>query len=330
MLKNIGSKDVDPIEGKETEFTLVKALGHGNFGNVFIVTRRADQVDYALKQVDLPDDCRQKLFIDEAGSMRRLSHRNIVNLKDFWLRSTGGLRGYLLMELCESDLGEMLKQAKSLSIVSRDKQNPFLEKNDSGEVILEDYLIQGLTALEFMQHSGVVHSDIKPANLFIKVEKDEEVLKIGDFGMAKFILGSKQLATSLAGGTEAYQPPEAKQPNFKPGPSTDVYSFAVSMWQLATLDTPDPSIRVELPVGYASADTVAAINEMLKLDPARRPSAGDILRRFVVRVCTRVILCPLCYRCPLPPGPQPLAPLLSFLFAYAAFSLSLRKIYGSL
>ena len=298
MLKKIGSKDVDPIEGKKTEFTLVKALGHGNFGNVFIVTRRADQVDYALKQVDLPDDCRQKLFIDEAGSMRRLSHRNIVNLKDFWLRSTGGLRGYLLMELCESDLGEMLKQAKSLSIVSRDKQNPFLEKNDSGEVILEDYLIQGLTALEFMQHSGVVHSDIKPANLFIKVEKDEEVLKIGDFGMAKFILGSKQLATSLAGGTEAYQPPEAKQPNFKPGPSTDVYSFAVSMWQLATLDTPDPSIRVELPVGYASADTVAAINEMLKLDPARRPSAGDILRRFAVRVCTRAPPPP----CPLPPA----------------------------
>jgi serine/threonine protein kinase len=175
MLKKIGIKDVDPIEGKETEFTVVKSLGHGNFGNVYIVTRRADQVDYALKQVNLPDDNSQKLFVDEAGAMRRLSHRNIVNLKDFWLRSTGGLRGYLLMELCESDLEDMWRQVKSMSVVSRDKKNPFLEKNTSGKVILEDYLIQGLTALEFMKHSGVIHSDIKPANLFIKGENDEEV-----------------------------------------------------------------------------------------------------------------------------------------------------------
>jgi serine/threonine protein kinase len=286
MLKKFAGKAVDPLEGKEGELEMVEALGHGNFGSVFVVIRRSDGVKYALKQMELVDDRIQKLFMDEAGSMRRLSHQNVVRLEDFWLRTAGGLRGYLLLELCDTDLGKMIKEVRTMSVVNKENKNPFLEKNDSGKVIFVDYFIQGLTALDFMRLNGVIHSDIKPENIFIRSENDEEVLKIGDFGMAKIGFGSQLKATSLAGYSPAYQPPEARSdPNFKPGPISDIYSFGVSMWEIATLDSPDPAFRIELREGYASPDVVRAINAMLSGNPADRPSAESLLRRF--QVCFR-------------------------------------------
>jgi len=194
--------------------------------------------------------------------------------------------------------GKMIKEVRNMTVVNNDNKNPFLDKNDSGIVILDDYLIQGLMALDFMRLNGVIHSDIKPANLFIRSENDKEVLKIGDFGMAKVGFGSQLKATSLAGYSPAYQPPEARSdPNFKPGPISDIYSFGVSMWEIATLDNPDPAIQIELPTGYASADVVTAINAMLSGNPSDRPSAESLLRRFPVCFITPKIYLPSNHRC---------------------------------
>jgi serine/threonine-protein kinase len=286
MLRNVGTgKTVNPIEGREKEFTVDRTLGHGSFGTVYHVTRLSDNIPYALKQIDLPDFVHQKLFIDEIGTMRKLLHPNIVHLEDFWF---GALRGFLLLELCESDLGAILLHVKSTTAVKSNAKNPFLDRNDSGLVILEDYFIQALRALAFMNSNGVIHSDIKPDNLFLKTVEDKEVLKIGDFGMAKFGLGSKLRATSLSGGSLAYQPPELRRDrDARPCPSTDIYSLAVSIWELATLDRPDPSFKIELREGYASGVVVEAVNAMLQTDPGSRPSAAALLDKL----CAVLYLC---------------------------------------
>jgi serine/threonine protein kinase len=287
MLKNF-INTVDPIEGREKDFTVDKNLGRGSFGTVFLVTRLSDNIKFALKQIDLPEDVHQKMFIDETGTMRKLLHPNIVHLEDFWLRQSGILRGYLLLELCESDLGALLLQVKSTTAV-KNNTNPFLGRNDSGLVILEDYFIQALKALDFMSSNGVIHSDIKPDNLFLKTVQDRDVLKVGDFGMAKFGFGSKLAATSFPGGSPAYQAPELRRDkNATPSPSTDIYSLGVSIWQLATLDAPDPSSKIELGDGYASGSTVEAVNAMLDLDSRMRPTASALLRKLTVTYSVRV------------------------------------------
>jgi serine/threonine protein kinase len=289
MLKNLSSnsKTVNPVAGREHEFVVEKNLGHGSFGNVYVVTRLSDNRQYALKQIDLPDFAHQKLFIDETGTMRRLSHPNIVHLEDFWLGTSGGLSGFLLLELCDSDLGELLREVKTTTAVKNNEKNPFLDYTDSGVVILEDYFVQALTALEFISSNGVIHSDIKPDNLFLKIVQGKEVLKLGDFGMAKFALGSKLCATSLSGGSLAYQPPELRRDkDARPCPRTDIFSLGVTIWELATLDRPDPSFKIELGERYASRRVVEAVNEMLHPNPQMRPSAAALLGRLaVVCVC---------------------------------------------
>ncbi len=160
MLRNLAT--VNPIEGREKDFVVVKTIGRGSFGTVYLVTRLSDKIQFALKQMDLPDDIHQKLFIDETGTMRRLLHPNIVHLENFWLRTSGILRGYLLLELCESDLGTVLRQVRLTTSIKNGEKNPFLGLNDFGQVILEDYFIQTLKALEYMGSNGVIHSDIKP------------------------------------------------------------------------------------------------------------------------------------------------------------------------
>ena len=76
-----------------------------------------------------------------------------------------------------------------------------------------------------MHSSGVIHSDIKPENIFLKDVGGREVLKFGDFGMAKFGFGSEILASKIVGGSPAYQPPEIRDGTSKPSPSTDIYSL---------------------------------------------------------------------------------------------------------
>ncbi len=48
MLKNLSSKSVNPIEGREEEFIVKQNLGRGSFGNVYLVTRLSDNMQYAL------------------------------------------------------------------------------------------------------------------------------------------------------------------------------------------------------------------------------------------------------------------------------------------
>ncbi len=288
MLKksNLSQKEENPIRGKEHLYAVSKIMGRGSFGAVFELVRIADGAQFAMKQVTLIDHDDQKLFFSETATMRKLKHINIVCLEDFWLDPIdgGAINGNLLLEWCDSDLGKIWDSVKQSSGVRERAQNPFLEENDDGLIILEDYLAQALEGLAYMHRSEVIHSDIKPDNIFVKIVNQREIIKFGDFGMAKFGFGSKLLASKLAGGSPAYQPPEVRRPGAKPAPSTDVYSLGVTMWQLATFEYPDLSAAFKLAQGYAREHVRSTVNAMLSDDPAVRPSAADLLRSLKATV----------------------------------------------
>ena len=288
MLKktNLSQKQENPLRGKEHQYTVSQNLGRGSFGAVYEVVRIVDGARFAMKQVTLIDHDDQKLFFNETATMSKLKHINIVSLEDFWLDPTdgGAINGNLLLEWCDSDIEQIWKSVKQSSGVRGRSQNPFLDTNDDGLIILEDYLSQALDGLVYMHYNGVIHSDIKPANIFVKSVNGREIIKFGDFGMAKFGFGSKLLASKLAGGTPAYQPPEVRLPGAQPAPSTDIYSLGMTMWQLATFEYPDASAAFQLAQGYAGEHVRRAVNAMLSNDPAARPSAADLRRSLKATV----------------------------------------------
>jgi serine/threonine protein kinase len=276
---SLSQKENNPIRGREHLYSVSKKLGTGEFGAVFELVRIKDGSKFATKQISMVDQDDQKLFLSETATMSRLKHINIVCLEDFWLdvSDDGAINGHLLLEWCDSDLDKIWRSVKQTSGVREKNESPFLDKNGEGVIILEDYLAQALNGLAYMHSNGVVHSDIKPANIFVKIVNGCEIIKFGDFGMAKFGFGTKILASKLAGGTSAYQPPELNQPGAQPATSTDIYSLAVTMWQLATFEYPGVSAALQLAQGYASERVRSAINAMLCPDPKARPSATDLL-----------------------------------------------------
>jgi serine/threonine protein kinase len=108
-------------------------------------------------------------FEREAQASARLNHPNITTVYDYGLLSTEG--AYLVMELIHGCTLRAL--IKSDGFVS-----PFRA------AALFDQVLSGVAAAH---NAGIVHRDLKPENIFIaKGEKEEDVMKILDFGLAKF------------------------------------------------------------------------------------------------------------------------------------------------
>lgn len=98
---------------------------------------------------------------------------------------------YLVMEYCVGGLQEMLESVE-------DKKFPLFQAHF--------YFLQLLDGLEYLHGSGVVHKDIKPANLLLT---QNQTLKISDFGVAEAIdVFAEDDQISTGQGSPAFQPPE--------------------------------------------------------------------------------------------------------------------------
>src|SRR5206468_1220411 len=92
-------------------------------------------------------------------------------------------------------------------------------------------LCQGLRALAFAHAQGVVHRDVKPANLLLGEEDGKQVVKVADFGLARVYQGSPLSGLTLSGdsgGTVAYLAPEQITQFRRARPCSDQYAAAAS------------------------------------------------------------------------------------------------------
>ncbi len=274
------------LEG--TRYQLVGELGRGGMG----VVHRALHVDLgrsvALKIIPegaLGLSGSTERFRSEARTIAALSHENLVKLHDFGVTRDG--RPFYAMELLE---GEALDAS-----LERRRVLPWR--------LAVKYGIQACDALGAAHAAGVVHCDIKPANLF--VTKDGTV-KLLDFGVATCsnrIEANQKESHARIIGTPEYMSPEQANGK-KPDARSDIYAVGAVLYELCTGTLPHPESTTLLLLAAKQQQCVQPVRQRapeldlpkalevvlgraLELDPSLRYQSAEELRRALVATLRR-------------------------------------------
>ncbi|HTD36586.1 MAG TPA: Stk1 family PASTA domain-containing Ser/Thr kinase [Candidatus Limnocylindrales bacterium] len=195
-------------------------LGNGGMANVYVGTdtllRRRVAIKVLREQYASDDDF-VKRFSYEAQAAAKLSHPNIVNVFDFGREDHSY---YIVMELVDgATLGDIMRDERVLP-----------------EPVAVDYAIQIASGLAYAHRQGLLHRDVKPANIL--VTKDD-VVKLSDFGIARAVsehtLGVTQ--PGMVMGSVAYISPEQAQ-GHELDERSDLYSVGVVLYQMLTGSLP--------------------------------------------------------------------------------------------
>src|SRR6476620_2730033 len=150
-----------------------------------------------------------------------------------------------------------------MEYVSGDSLEDVIEKNPNG-LPIEQVLwwMHGLCAgVAYLHDHGIVHRDLKPGNIF----SDEGTVKIGDYGLSKFISHSRRSGQTESVGTVHYMAPEISTGHY--GKSIDIYSAAIIAFEMLTGEVPfDGESAGEILMKHLTAEPSLA-----KLTPALRP-----------------------------------------------------------
>ncbi|XP_077332152.1 calcium/calmodulin-dependent protein kinase type IV-like isoform X2 [Lithobates pipiens] len=202
-------EDMYWIEGSQREnglehfYTLGQELGRGATSAVFRCEEKGTQKPYAAKIIKKTID--KKIVRTEIGVLLRLSHPNIIKLKEIFETSTDIV---LILELVTG--GELFDR-----IVERG----YYSERDAACVVQ-----QILEAVSYLHGNGVVHRDLKPENLLYADMSPNSLLKIADFGLSKIVDDHVTMKTVC--GTPGYCAPEILQGS-PYGPEVDMWSVGV-------------------------------------------------------------------------------------------------------
>ena len=264
------------------DFEFHRVLGHGGFGITYLGWNVTLDIPVAIKEY-LPTDLAARKgdqsvvpqssqvvsdfqwglerFLDEARTLARLQHPNIVRVHQYF-EAHG--TAYIAMDYVEGeDLSAYLERKGTLS-----------------EDELKGILSPLLDALEVVHGADFLHRDIKPGNIVLRDVDGSPVLL--DFGAARQAIGAKSRSvTSIV--TPGYAPIEQYSSRGRQGAWTDIYALGGVCYRVLTGEVPDdatdrmrddPLIPVsQRCAGQASRGFLLAIDVALSVDEGDRPQS---------------------------------------------------------
>ena len=207
-------------------YEILRTLGKGAMGIVYLAQDPQIERTLALKTVrfDSPSQSfgvaeAKARFLKEAKISGRLQHPNIVTVYDVG-EDAGVL--YLAMEYVSGgSLSQRLADPGEFPIVERIR-----------------ILSEVSDALAHAHQRGVIHRDVKPANILLT---DASVAKVTDFGIGKLLSGDTDLTTAgQMVGSPAYMSPEQVRGE-RLDVRSDIFSLGVVLYQTLTLKKPFPA-----------------------------------------------------------------------------------------
>ena len=200
--------------------TLVKLLGHGAMGAVFIGYQATLKRQVAVKILpkSVASSTRaQQMFRDEAETVGILAHPNIVPVYEM------GETSDFFFQVMQLVVGNNLR-----TVMDKARKHPVPTKRIIPELETIQYICQILDALGYAHDEGVFHQDIKPANILVD-DRFKRAL-VADFGIARTVwaeYSSKQMLV----GTPVYMSPEQAACATIDG-RTDIYSVGVMLFEM--------------------------------------------------------------------------------------------------
>lgn len=217
------------INNESGFYTVINSLGKGGFGEVFEVQGSFGGTNIALKllNTDNIDNDIVKRFEKEIKIQTKLEHPNIVPIIDF-NTSDQDENPYYTMPLAQKNFQKLLSEYRQNHL------DPYMDDSD-----VQFYFEQILEAVRYAHSEGVIHRDLKPENILVY---EEEILKVSDFGLGKFIDGKTEILTKtvMKMGSEAYAAPEQFQEGNAKNVDqrADIFSLGKILYEIITFDFP--------------------------------------------------------------------------------------------
>lgn len=252
-----------------------KKLGFGAFGSVYVCLKKETEI-VTLKEVICENTEAVNMCVKECLNAIKLDHPNILKHSDFF-NSVDEEEGIfkVFLETEYYPLGDMYN---------------FIKQNDVDELLIIEFMIQILQGLDYIHQKELIHRDLKPQNVLLKLneKKDDFIISICDFGSSK---SAKSMKKGSTVGTEHYVAPEVMEGqdcNYK----IDIFSFGALCYYmlfkkersffielLRSPETFKESIKEEFKrVQYENRELFQyIILKCLSKDPNNRPSPKEII-----------------------------------------------------
>ena len=267
-------------------------LASGGFGNTYLAKNIEFDETYAIKEFFVKGVCQRdgnsttisvsnaentnsfeqqrEKFKKEARRLRSLSNPHIVKVYDLF--EENGTAYYVMDYVDGESLSSRLKRTKT----------------PLSETAVRNYLFQIIDGLETIHNAGMLHLDIKPANIMVD---NHYVVKLIDFGASKqqSTVGGATMSTGIS-YTNGYAPSEQMAQSYdKFGPWTDFYALGATVYKLLTNQDP-PSVsdlsedetedkHLALPMPNVSGEMKTLVVWMMQVNRLKRPkNVGEISR----------------------------------------------------
>lgn len=256
----------------DNDFQEIDTIGRGSFGEVCRAIHRLEGILYAIKKIEVRNECDLTLKMKEIYALAALSDSScggafhIVRYHHSWVEGSGcdePKRLFIQMELCDHTLVQEIEQGRLAQ--------------DNGDRLFK-LLREMCLALNVIHTNNLVHLDVKPDNIFIKDDK----FKLGDFGLANSID-----AGDTDEGDNRYMAREMLAFHSVDRARCDIFSLGATMYRIC--------LGRELPgsgdewndIRNDKLDQLEGthpelkryIAEMMHPDPSKRPTAKELLTR---------------------------------------------------
>ena len=271
-------------------YQVVKKLGNGAMGAVYLALQQAVSRPVAIKMILPRAAMSQKIrdmFLREAREQAKLDHPRVVRLIDFQESAPGIF--CMVMEYVEgTDAGELLAKSPG-----------GLDSKLAVEIVA-----QALEGLAHAHDKGIVHRDIKDANMLVGYDPHGAVaVKLSDFGLAKSYETSGAsgfTSTGTIAGTVPYMAPEQVLDFKNVKPTADLYSMGATLYHLLTDQLAyDFGRKIDPLVMILEQDIVpiqqrkpsiptplaTAIERSMRKDPTQRYRDAGEMRRALLAAC---------------------------------------------
>ncbi|KAK7115796.1 cyclin-dependent kinase 7-like [Littorina saxatilis] len=224
-------------EDSNRRYEKIEFLGEGQFATVYKARDTKTDAVVAVKKIKVGTrveaaDGINRTALREIKLLQELSHVNVIGLLDIFGQKSNVS---LVFDFMETDLEIIIKDNKIILTAPH----------------IKSYMLQTLQGLEYLHAHWILHRDMKPNNLLIN---DQGILKIGDFGLAKYY-GSPSRPYSNQVVTRWYRCPEllfgAKQ-----------YSTGVDIWATGCIMA-ELLIRLPFLPGETDLDQLGRIFQVL-------------------------------------------------------------------